>query len=687
MNIPQERILINKVELLVIILLSLVILAGFPGCSSRDNLVFIEQKWTYDQLRAMDPVDADLPQLDILAVYVSDDLTNISIRIDLLDIELIDTPHVLITIDFKPGGSNSFPLENNYLTYQNSSLWDLAIDLQSDGEVKGFDYRQEKILGIKTSIYKDVEIDTLTVNISKGDLIPKRAPFSFDVFTIEPAGGIIVDSVKSITSSGIPPSPARVLLGFWNTSLGVTPADVLRKWDGAHSGPLSSRHGLKYLVEASELYNLPIVLFDVGVKPSWVALEFLGVGGIFGGWCVGCEFDCVGDNDYTQFRTIPANYGIPIETRMKVVAAAFTGERVCIGGDFTQSLFGVPSVSMQAFRYIAEHPWMIPVAQTDLQSTKSFQWNNCYGNPSEIITDVEIDPMLDDNFLKQYQSAPDNLLKELAWQTYQTLLCPLNQLDGEIIGNYFGQLGHILSASEWVEEPFPISTCNRDLDWDGDFECVLASERIYITVEPKGGYLAFAFYKENDIVHQILGPMYEVALGLGDPATINPEEGVFADGRLVPGALAKRNQRTEYFSLTYDRDQIELVSENMQIRKSIMIKDRSVQIMWKSDDPINFEIPLILDPWLMNTTNWSSQYYKQSYNGRWIWGLKNMLEITIKTPSDHEFDTFLDSKKLLNQPEDPNFEYPKGHYLPFPTAVLNLSPSKTGAVELIFMKP
>ncbi len=56
--------------------------------------------------------------------------------------------------------------------------------------------------------------------------------------------------------------PIPVHIAFSGVFKAVTPAQALRMWDGAHSGPNGTRHGLKYLLEAAKQYHFPITLLD-----------------------------------------------------------------------------------------------------------------------------------------------------------------------------------------------------------------------------------------------------------------------------------------------------------------------------------------------------------------------------------------------------------------------------------------
>jgi hypothetical protein len=67
-----------------------------------------------------------------------------------------------------------------------------------------------------------------------------------------------------------------VLLAFWNTVPAYTPAQALRRWDGAHTGPYGERHGLHLLLQAVRRSKVPVVLLDLKTPAALSALDFLG---------------------------------------------------------------------------------------------------------------------------------------------------------------------------------------------------------------------------------------------------------------------------------------------------------------------------------------------------------------------------------------------------------------------------
>jgi hypothetical protein len=84
------------------------------------------------------------------------------------------------------------------------------------------------------------------------------------------------------------------------------------------------------------------------------------------------------------------------------------------------------------------------------------------------------------------------------------------------------------------------------------------------------------------------------------------------------------------------------------------------------------KIPLVLDPWIRFSPDWGDQYYDQKNLQSWIWGIHEGPEVEITTNGDIKLHPFTSSKQTLSVRENPNFEYPPGHFIPFPVAIAEL---------------
>lgn len=114
----------------------------------------------------------------------------------------------------------------------------------------------------------------LEVRISLSQPLP--ADTEVTVSLRDPVSGQPLDDILPTSLSAPAPAPAQVALIFWNVIPASTPAQALRRWDGAHTGPVGQRHGLKHLLDAASQSGLPITLLDALTPQSLAALELLG---------------------------------------------------------------------------------------------------------------------------------------------------------------------------------------------------------------------------------------------------------------------------------------------------------------------------------------------------------------------------------------------------------------------------
>jgi len=123
-------------------------------------------------------------------------------------------------------------------------------------------------------VFRNPALDALVLEVALSEICSTPA-FHFQVEVI-PAPGDNLLPTPLISSQAAPPSPAYLLLTFWDSFPAATPAQLLRRWEGVHTGPFGQRHGLKILLEAAEKSHIPIFLLDLKQPASLAGLELLG---------------------------------------------------------------------------------------------------------------------------------------------------------------------------------------------------------------------------------------------------------------------------------------------------------------------------------------------------------------------------------------------------------------------------
>jgi hypothetical protein len=207
-------------------------------------------------------------------------VSDLEVRLDFLELGSDTDYNLYLALDLIPGGTYELPFDSKA-----DLLWDvLIVDL-----VEGLPYainpeQQMDGLGERLNliprIYRDYQKDILVVSLNT-DILPEiTTGYRLQAFLVTEGdvdGEVeIFDEIGPVRSDVKPPSKAPLVLAFWNTFPAHTPAQSLRRWSGAHTGPLGGRHGLKYLLNSASRYQIPIVLLDLKTSISLSALEYMG---------------------------------------------------------------------------------------------------------------------------------------------------------------------------------------------------------------------------------------------------------------------------------------------------------------------------------------------------------------------------------------------------------------------------
>jgi hypothetical protein len=139
----------------------------------------------------------------------------------------------------------------------------------------------------------------------------------------------------------------------------------------------------------------------------------------------------------------------------------------------------------------------------------------------------------------------------------------------------------------------------------------------------------------------------------------------------------------------YDTDLLDnnviLVNDNMSMRKSISIAPNGlhISIIDITKSPNNPYVPLVIDPWFRFSLGWGDLYIGNKSSNAFQWGISSGEMVAIHSTNQvHEF-TFNATRADLAFPEDPNFDYSRGHYLPFPMALAEISSNENYSVDII----
>jgi hypothetical protein len=666
----------------------------------------------------LDPVDALIPEQDLIALYTRTDNKYYQIRMDFLDMEFPYNHDIYIPIDTNPGGSNQIRTSNNGLLDVGIN-WEYLIFIPASGNVVIVNSQLSNVYGMELLIFRDNPQDNIVLSFNQKAIPEITSLTKIQVIITPPNQDIVADLIKPIYIEAPSPSRVKVLFAFWNTFSASTPAETLRSWAGAHSGPISSRHGLKYLLDAADNTKTPVVLLDL-LKPETVsALDYLDVlpkiDSLFNGSLLLNENNDLfcGYYDYAKYIKLSQNClvspsnsienanisEILLECKSSFISQGLLNSPnpIILGGDFSNSLLGDPVISTALFTYINYHPWIQVLSRYDTQNTfgnKTIGFPSYFNShsisqinyPLNTISEINSKHSQTEQYIySALLDLPKNKITDLAWQVYASLSHPSSSELLPLSANYIGQIGHILAAAEWVDQPFSITTCNIDLDYDGENECILANKSIFLTIEPKGAYIPYIFSNDKNGAHQIVGPTWEFILGLADPSTWDLSLGVMSDPGQIPGAFADNADDLEDYKITLLDNEILFESDISPLHKSFKITNNdilvNIQDSRQSSNP--FQIPFVLDPWIRYTAGWGNKYISTTTSQGIQWGIKQGLSIELHSNTQIQIYPFNATHNEMAYPEDPNFDYSRGHYLPYPMALSEIYSTGVTSVDIV----
>jgi hypothetical protein len=232
--------------------------------------------WSYADLRLLDPADADLPSHDLAAVYLRRSGDDLQLRLDLLaGVDRLDYD-LYLALQAAPGGTNGLPIQS-----LSDLAWDTLLVIPAAGPLQALTPSGSPRTGAALSVFRHPADDAVLVSLHLPALFPTSfttaaSRLQLQVF-LTPAGSAqLADQTSILRSDGPPPTPANLLLAFWDVYPAYTPATALRRWDGAHTGPLGGRHGLYNLLRTAQAAGVPLVLLDLKDPASLSALDYAG---------------------------------------------------------------------------------------------------------------------------------------------------------------------------------------------------------------------------------------------------------------------------------------------------------------------------------------------------------------------------------------------------------------------------
>jgi hypothetical protein len=391
--------------------------------------------------------------------------------------------------------------------------------------------------------------------------------------------------------------------------------------------------------------------------------------------------------------------GLTLETRRALITAALEGgdgRVVILGGDLPDSAWGDSDAGLAGMSYIATHPWIQPLDTDALMNitplTAQVDSRTVRENPSEPVAIYNSQGQatgfdsftLQKKILSRLESAPNNALTDSAWEMYFALTAPVRDPQlAALNAQYLGDINFLLTAADWAHTPAPQSTCAVDLNFDLLPDCVLADGGFFAVFQSDGARLAYLFSQDGNGIHQIVAPAWQFATGLSDRTLWQTDLGSAADPSQIPGAFLDADAPWRIYTPTLNADgSITFLSSDGKVKTFSLTEDGV--LLEYNGSPLIMKAGLALDPWRRFQAGWGKDYIATMETGSLRWQLNGgpSVQVDVARGTLHAFN---DSAQFLSAPEDPNQDFPPGHYFPFPMAVLEF-PVANGAQVLLKIK-
>ncbi len=606
-------------------------------------------------LRALDPPDAAAPAHDLIAAYLRLQDDALQIRVDLLA--------------FQHGDDLSLNVEIGDDAHPEAAPLLIRIPAAADS----------------ARLTLDPHLATVIVTLPRWQA-PARP--RVDVTTPE-------DALTGLRLDDPPPTQtAPLLLTFYDTFSARFPAEALRRWDGAHSGPRGERHGLKYLLDAAETCQIPIVLLDLKTPENLSALDAMGLlprirrmqedgllllpdqpgqQSLFGlpaspfvyGETPASTFTFAASSDarhlyrpllsHTTIIPIaieddtsqPTPDGPSLDVRRAMIETALNEDEndlLILGGSLRNSTWGSPGRVEKMLSWFASRPYIQVLTVDDLQNLPARP-----GRP-------EIRSLPRDQAYTQLEAH------------YQRLVEPVRQF-----------------IEQW--EGAPLATCADDLDGDQETECVLATDNFLALFDARGARLTYWFSlahtEERRSLQQLIGPSWQEAVGLSEPSRWDLSKGEGADPGAYPGAFTDLDEPFEMYRPAIVGDTLVFTALDGNRIKTFRLREDGLEVSYEGQgETVMTQIPLLVEPNTRFTPGWTGQYVRETFAGEVAWGLAGGPVIRIQAQGQVRLRAFDEALPFLTAPEDPDFPYPAGHYVPFPMAIVDVR-IQPGAVVVV----
>ncbi|MBI9044530.1 MAG: hypothetical protein JEZ06_08595 [Anaerolineaceae bacterium] len=700
--------------------------------------------WEEVHILNIDPIDSTDPESEIIAVYARNDYLFLDIRVDYLRTTQIEDYERILCFS-KP---NIFLNSETFSIFETNQICQTYIQIQENGQINSNIQSGSEIVH---QLDQQLRSEIIRIPFQKNSPIPLNPIITF--LTYHPENNNIIDtSIINVQFDSDQQKKIDTLITFWDILPAKTPAQALRHWNGAHSGPLGQRHGLSELLSSSETFEVPIFLLDLKQPKQLAALDQLGqiktiktlqekglvffpdtglgnplyidknlsfnqqISNNFGFQSSQMVFAPLETTDQSDHRILfahsPNQQGFynwngkllislpkPIYTSREnrvqtlnlplnssdliehLILNLFQSAKdqshnfpLVISENLPYSLWGDSTTSPIIFSYIKSHPWIHVLDINDLIEINPNNYPEfvpsscdnilCAPNDSGYANFCTESSMVQEITFPVFVSSVQNQYFEFTY----------DQNYGALFERYKNDLDGLALFNAWSISPYPQNTCYT---FEENKYCVLSDQNIFTFYSPSGGRLLFGARVIDGNMIQFTGSSAQLAFGLSDPSDWDLKSDSPKDPGVIPGAFSEKKNTFIEFNSEFPDDYSLVFSNNeVGISKTYQLLPDGLSITYETTKDIETFIPLILKPETIFQPGWDYKLITFNEN-QFEWKEKQsntIIQITADQIDSLEWVTFADSSEYMKiANENPNTDFPKGHYLPFPLAILKIS--------------
>jgi PKD repeat protein len=229
-------------------------------------------------VRCLDPWgDGDSDTRDIVALYERHDAGTVWLRVDMMDLRSAGQGDLYIALDFASGGNTA--LIEGVSGFVSDIAWDLLAVAYPSGSWKVLNATYADHPAELAWVGLSLSLDYVEVGIRREALTGwDGSPFEVQAVLALPGSTASADRT-SVARTDASVGRGKLVLTFGNMFAGYGP-HAISWYDGYALDPGTrpgERRGLRYLLDACDLYGLPLTVMDL--RPEVLpANDFLGIG-------------------------------------------------------------------------------------------------------------------------------------------------------------------------------------------------------------------------------------------------------------------------------------------------------------------------------------------------------------------------------------------------------------------------